>query len=276
VWEQRYNALQPDRSDGNTRYYNSQQLRRLLNIVSLLQTEQNKVSELCAMSDAQLYQLIQEQQASTTGAPQEYEYHVSQLIGAAIEFNESHFDKLFSNALLRFGLKKTYIHIIYPVLIRLGLMWSTNSLPPAQEHFTTCLFRQKLLSATDALPPPATAPGKDTWLLFLPEDEFHETGLLFANYLLRQAGKKVIYLGANVPFDSVVSAVKAIQPAHLLFFLICSNEPEQDHAFLTRLGNQFRRVNLYLSCELNRFNEANPPRHIRGLHTVQDLDALLQ
>lgn len=275
IWEQRYNALTPGRSEGNTRHYNGEQLRRLLNIVSLLNTG-SKISELCTMPEDKLHRLIERQAMPVQGVPSEYEFYVTQIVAAALEYNEIRFDKVFSNALLRYGMKDAYINIVYPSLDRLSLLWSTTVLAPAQEHFISALFRQKFLTATDALPfATSAAATKDAWLLFLAEDEFHELGLLLAGYLIRQAGKKVIYLGANVPFDSLVAAVKAVKPSNLLYFLVHKNDPENDQELLTRIGQQFSNLHLYLACDVARSSEFKKPKNCTLLNTVNDLVAVL-
>ncbi|WP_207511973.1 MerR family transcriptional regulator [Longitalea luteola] len=275
IWEQRYNALKPGRSEGNTRYYSGEQLRRLLNIVSLLNTDM-KISELCALSNEKLNRLI-EKQAAVQPTDPEYEFYISQIVAAALEYNEIRFDKVFSNALLRYGLKDAYIYIVYPSLNRLSLMWSTSTLAPAQEHFITGLFRQKFLVAADALPvPTAAAAGKDAWLLFLPEDELHELGLLLANYLLRQAGKKVYYLGPNLPYNSLVAAVKAVKPANLLFFLVRKNDLENDQELLTQISQQFHHLNIYMACDVARTIDLKKPKNCALLHAVDDLLAVLE
>lgn len=276
IWEQRYNALEPARSEGNTRYYSGEQLRRLLNIVSLLHSGM-KISELCAMNDEKLNRLIEKQAVPAQPANPEYEFYISQIIAAALEYNEVRFDKVFSNALLRYGLKDAYINIVYPSLDRLSLMWSASVLAPAQEHFITGLFRQKFLVAADALPFPTSATaGKDAWLLFLPEDELHELGLLLANYLLRQAGKKVFYLGPDVPYDSLVAAVKAIKPSTLLFFLVRKNDPEKDRELLTNISQQFYHLHIYTACDVARFTDLKKPKNCTLLHEVDDLVAILE
>jgi DNA-binding transcriptional MerR regulator len=276
IWEQRYNALTPGRSEGNTRHYNGEQLRRLLNIVSLLNTD-NRISELCTMSDEKLHRLIEKQAIPLQAPVPEFEFYVSQIVAAALEYNEIRFDKVFSNALLRYGMKDVYINIVYPSLERLSLLWSTTLLAPAQEHFISNLFRQKFLAATDALPfATSAAAAKDAWLLFLAEDEFHELGLLLAGYLLRQAGKKVIYLGANVPFDSLVAAVKTVKPANLLYFLVHKNDPETDQDLLNRMGQQFGNLHLYLACDVARSTSFKKPKNCTLLHAVSDLMAVLE
>ncbi len=273
VWEQRYDALQPDRSEGNTRYYSDDQLRRLLNIVSLLDTN-HKVSELCRMPDEKLHRLLDEQLSSVTMKNESDEYFISQVIAAAMRYSEERFDKVFSNCMLRYGIKETYIKILYPALVRLGLMWAKDQLPPAREHFITALFRQKFLSAADTLPPPSSA--KNPWLLFLPEDEFHETGLLFANYLIRHADQKAVYLGANVPFRSLAEAIDDIGPSFILFFLVRKNNSENDAKLISQLGKSFPAHKFFIACDPGRLKNIKPGKNFTTLNSVNDLEAVLR
>src|SRR5690625_5592350 len=118
-----------------------------------------------------------------------------------MSYDEVYFEKLFSHCLIRDGMNDAYKQVIYPLLVRLGLMWASDDLPPAHEHFMSNIIKQKLLTATDSLPPASSA--SESWMLFLPENEFHEIGLLFANYLIRFTRRKVLYMVANVPLQSL-------------------------------------------------------------------------
>src|SRR5699024_10017098 len=132
AWERRYDAVKPERSEGNTRYYSNSQLRRLLNIVRL--REDYQISKLCSYSDEKLFELIVSQQQN--GSSNESDnYFISQLIAAGMDYDEAHFEKVFAHCLLRYSMKAAYIQVVCPILERLGLMWTTNSLYPACEHF---------------------------------------------------------------------------------------------------------------------------------------------
>jgi MerR family transcriptional regulator, light-induced transcriptional regulator len=270
IWEQRYGALQPNRSEGNTRFYDNEQFRRLLNIVSL-SNHGHKVSELCAMPDKQLFKLVWELENEIENRPEDY--FISQLIAAGMSYDESYFDKIFSHTLLRYGMKDTYLKVIYPVLVRTGLMWACNDLAPANEHFISNLFRQKLCTAIDALPP--SKPGSDSWLLFLPENEFHEVGLLLAHYLIRLSGKKVVYLGGNVPTHSIISAVKEISCDNLLLFLVHRNSEVEMRNYLTDLSTHFKERNIYVAEDQQFFNRLKKTKNITFLSSVQDLEQQL-
>ena len=273
VWEQRYNALTPTRSKGNTRYYDNTQLRRLLNIVSLMESG-FKISELCAMPDNRLFKLLDAELQSTLVKENTNEYFVSQLIAASITFDEVHFEKIFSNCVLRLGMRNTFTQVIYPLLKRMGLMWSANTLSPAYEHFCSNLICQKLFSAIDALPPHKSS--QNSWLLFLPENEFHEIGLLFSYYILRQAGNKVIYLGSNLPFNTLRSAVDETNPSHLFFFFVHQDRIEDSQDYMNMLKNNFPKLHILVSGNEKLISQLKTGNKIHWIKNVEDLEDQLE
>lgn len=273
IWEQRYNALVPHRSKGNTRYYDGEQLRRLLNIVSLIGTE-HKVSKICAMTNKELNALLDKQYQSLENVIDESaELYVSQLISSAFSFDEAQFEKLFDHCVLRFGLQDTYVKVLYPTLQRLGLLWAKDALPPAHEHFITNLIKIKILTAVNALPTPNYE--KDSWLLFLPEDEFHEIGLLFAYFLIRHAGHRVFYLGANVPVASLSQTIESIKPANVLGFLVSKKDKKTDLEKINTLGKETPGTKLYLACNAKTPINITGKAHFKLIHSVTEFEQLL-
>jgi DNA-binding transcriptional MerR regulator len=267
IWEQRYHALTPNRSEGNTRYYDNAQLRRLLNLVSLSATGY-KIAKLSPLSDKELFKLIEAQKETSQSAVNDL--FISQILAAGIEYNEALFEKIFSHCVLRFGVKTTYLEIIYPSLVRLGLLWSSGNLPPAQEHFLSNLYRQKLLTAIDSLP--VATDKQDSWLLFSREDEFHEMGLLFAHYLLKSSGKKVIYLGTNVPLTSVTQCVPVTKVENVLFFLVHNENVDEVNDYIDKLQKELRGKRIVIAS-----NRKLAPQLARRKkrEVIQSVDELL-
>ena len=271
AWEQRYNALTPGRSDGNTRFYSNEQLKRLLNIVSLLDYDY-KVSQLCIMQDEELHELMEEKKYDRTG-DLKYGYYISQLISAGVNYDEIYFEKIFANCLLTFGFKETYSMVIVPMLKRLGLMWRVDKLPPAQEHFVSNLIRQKIFVAIDSLPPPKKEKG--TAILFLPENEFHEIPLLFAHFILRFHEVRSIYLGANVPLNSLVESITDLKPDHLLFFLVHQDVPENVSAWLKELdGMEFSNILIAGNNSLLKKLEIDKKDRIKIINSISHLEEI--
>ena len=269
IWEQRYNVLTPNRTAGNTRYYDDDQLRRLLNISSLSDSG-IKISELVALSETEFNILLEKQQEQLINKEDSgVEFFISQMISAGLDYNEAAFDKHFSATLLRFGIKNAYVGVIHPMLVRIGLMWGKAELCTAQEHFVSNLIRQKILAATDGLPFPEA--NKQCWLLFLPQEEDHETGLLFANYLIRLSGQKTIYLGNRVPLQSLRNTALCIKFDHLLFLFVSNRPVKEAELYLKELGKIFKQSKIHIAGNPKLISQLTLTPKINWVQSVNDL-----
>jgi MerR family transcriptional regulator, light-induced transcriptional regulator len=272
IWEQRYKALKPNRSQGNVRYYDDEQLRKLLNVVSLAETGK-KISELFAMSEADINALIQEQIEITKLSASQFEYFISQMIIAGSNYDETGFEKLFSASLVRYGMRNTYTHIIYPTLFRVGLIWGKDEINPAQEHFLSNLIKQKIHASIDGLSFPAN--DKKCWLLFLPKGETHDIGLLFGNYLIRSAGQKTIYLGSDVPLDSLKSSVDDNRPTDLFFFFIRNRSEEEAQEYINELNTLDKNVTIHIAGNTKLISHLKLEKQTNWIQSVDELEKLL-
>lgn len=197
IWEQRYDLLTPKRTETNIRYYDNEDLRKLLNI-AVLNQHGIKISRIAEMTEAE----IQEAVMNVTRAQSDDSNLMRALTSAMLQLDESTFDKIMSASLLHHGLTYTMNHIIFPFLNRVGILWSAGSIHVAHEHFITNLIRQKIIVAIDQLVP-VYHPNPKKFVLFLQKKEMHELGLLFAHFLLRSKGHQVIYLGQNLPYEEL-------------------------------------------------------------------------
>jgi DNA-binding transcriptional MerR regulator len=271
IWEQRYDALIPSRSVGNTRHYDNKQLIRLLNIVSLLDAG-HKISEVGVMTDQMHAKLLEKELSGHDNIESINEYFIAQLIAASVSLDEPYFEKIFSNCVEKMGMKYTYTTVLYPMLIRTGLMWVCGMFSPAYEHFSTNIIKQKLYTAIDSMPP---ATSNESWLLFLPEDEFHEIGLLFSSYLIKLSGKKVIFLGGNIPSETLMNLSDEINPTHLLFFLVHNNNIEDLKEYINNLTNKFNKTQIHISGNEKLMTQLKPDMDFNWINSVEDLEKQL-
>ena len=223
------------------------------------------------MSDKALFELIE--QRRPTGPDGSDDYYISQLISAGVNFDEGHFTQMFSHCLLRYGLKNTYLQVIYPMLVRIGTLWTSDSFRPSYEHFISNLLRRKLATSSDGLPPPKA--GAPTWLLFLPENEFHDIALLFADYLIRLSGARTIYLGGNMPESAVLEAIDQVKPDNMLLFLVHYDLPDDIKKYLERLAKAFKGENIYVSGSGQLLVELSEGKKVSFLRSVADLEGRL-
>lgn len=210
IWEKRYALLEPERSETNIRTYSDESLKRLLNITTLVD-QGIRISKVADMTEEQLHEAV----LSLLNEKDSYKVVIDQLIVAMVNVDEQRFEKLISDAILRNGFEVTILDIMYPFLARIGVMWQTGNINPAQEHFISNLIRRKVIVAIDGQMMNVHE-NPLTFILFLPEGELHEIGLLFYDYLIRKAGHKVIYLGQSVPYDDLIEISKLHQPDYLL------------------------------------------------------------
>jgi DNA-binding transcriptional MerR regulator len=217
IWEQRYGLLEPERTETNIRFYDDQQLRKLLNVCTLM-SKGMKISHISKLSKLEMDIEIDKIIAESFQSEQDVEIIITQALISLATYDEALFNELFEKAVIQFGMVKTYEKIVYPLLVRTGLMWIKDDLLPSQEHFLSNLIKQKLFSAINSLPLPENP--DQTWILFLNEEEDHEIGLLFANYFIRQYGKKVIYLGQRVPYNDLSSVLVQCNPTHIYTFFV--------------------------------------------------------
>jgi DNA-binding transcriptional MerR regulator len=270
AWEIRYQALKPSRSRGNTRYYDSTQMKRLMVMVSLVRAGY-KVSEVAPLPDHKLHQL--QDAVFSTNNNQTESYFISQLISAGMSYDTARFERIFGHCLVRYRLKNMYQLILLPMLERVGMMWRCDKASPTHEHFVSNLVRQKLLSYVDALPRPE--PGAEKWLLFLPENEFHELGLLLAYNLIRLSGHGVVYLGSNVPWTALPAVVKETSPDKVLFFSLSPELPKGGLGHLRELGAAFTGRNIYMAGNTQIPCANLKESKIISLKTVEELTAVL-
>lgn len=231
IWEQRYNILEPKRTDTNIRWYDADDLKLILNI-SFLNNHGVKISKIAKLSPDELRRQVRSIAESSVSFPDQ----IQALTFAMIDLDEVQFEKIISSNILRFGLEKTMVNIIFPFLSQIGILWQTDSINPAQEHFITHLIRQKLIVAIDAQQN-NYAPSIKKFLLFTPEGELHELSLLFANYLVRSRGLRSIYLGQSLPLNDVFT-ISDVHKPDFVFTIITSVPSNEDvEPYLKKLAS---------------------------------------
>ena len=171
-------------------------------------------------------------------------------------------------------MSNTYRNIIYPMLVRIGLIWGKDELCPAQEHFISNLVRQKILAAIDGLP--LTASTKKNWLLFLPEGEDHEIGLMFSSYMIRSAQQKTIYLGAHVPFPSLKEAISDNEPSHLLFFMVKNHPLIATQEYLKSVRGLSKDALIYMAGNKKLMSQLKLDKKMHWIQSIEQLEALLK
>ena len=216
IWEQRYGILKPKRTDTRIRFYSDEELRLIINI-SLLNKNGLKISKIAKLSETELEKSVHQLETKEYSK----DIVVNQLTKSMIAFDELQFEKIINSAILKFGFATVILDIIYPFLEKIGLLWVTGNINPAQEHFMTNLIRQKIIVAIDGQINYQDTNAKKI-MLFLPQHELHELALLFYCFLLKTNKQNVIYLGANLPNADVKTVIDVYKP-DIVFSVLTSS-----------------------------------------------------
>jgi DNA-binding transcriptional MerR regulator len=264
IWEQRYSFLKPKRTVTNIRYYSNQELKTILNI-SLLHKYGFKISQIDKMNE----QGVKEKIISLSTTEAQQERIVLELIKYMIDLDMEKFETVVDNYIKTRGIDKTITQIIFLFLDRIGILWCTNHIHPTQEHLVSNIIRQKLIVGIEGVVTHLSL--KKTVLLFLPEGEHHEMGLLYMHYLLKSRGIKVIYLGANSPLKDIEFVCKIKKPDFLYTHLTCIAGNFSFDKFLLQIHQSIPGVSLAVSGKLAQTHLHKTPPNVHFKRTISEV-----
>ena len=269
IWEQRYQFLQPQRTETNIRTYSSDELKTILN-VSLLNKYGFKISHIDKMSAEQMEEKI----LSLNQIDAQKERVVNALIKEMVSLNMANFERQMDTYIGQKGIEKTILEIIFPFMERVGILWVTNHINPAQEHLATNVIRQKIILGIEKLPP--VLQYSKRIVLFMPEGEYHEIGLLYVHYLLKQRGFYVDYLGANVPMVDL----RYLSEFHKVDYLYCHlTSPAKNfkiHKFFDQLSEVSKHIPIVISGQLAQAYKGAIAGNIQLKKTLQETISFLE
>ncbi len=229
AWEARYNLVPPKRTPTNIRFYDEDDLKLLLNIVTLNE-KGYKISRIAKMDKKQIADLVLQFQADWNNDT----VQVLHLSDAILKYDEIAFSEILSGCIEEMGLIKTMDLVLFPLMKKTGMLWQTGAIDPSHEHFASNLIRDKLIVEIDKVVKPVKDKPK-RFLLFLPEMEMHETGLLFARYLLKKCGMDTLYLGQEIPYADVKKVVTAYRPDYAFVVLTSLNLGKDINKIITKV-----------------------------------------
>ena len=243
IWEQRYSFIKPERTGTNIRYYSNEELKKILN-VALLNKYGYKISHIDKMNEGE----IKEKILSLSQMEAQQERIVNDLIQSMVDIDIEKVEIILDKFIAARGIERAITQIIFPFLEKIGILWLTNHINPAQEHFVTNIIRQKLIVGIDSIVTPIKV--NKSVLLFLPEGEYHELGLLFMYYLLKNRGVTTYYLGSNVPLKDVEYVAKLKNPDYLYSHLTTVGQNFNFDKFIANVTQKFGGTPVIISGQL--------------------------
>ena len=267
IWEKRYNIVEPNRTDTNIRFYNDNQLRKILNI-SFLINNGFKISKLAKLDSLNLSIKVKESSTISTN----YESFVNDIIVSALTFDTELFNKTFDDIIKKIGLTKTYESIIIPCLNKIGSLWSSGDLYPAQEHFLSNLIKQKLYHILEDRKSEITI--DKTILLFLPPWENHDFALIYADVLLQERGINVVNIGRSVSIDSIYECIEKTNPDYIFTTVIVGHKVSEIQEFCDGINAKNKRGKFLLGGNIELLKLVNSGANV--FSTCSEFETYIQ
>ena len=254
IWEKRYGLLDPDRSDTNIRSYSDKDVRRILNVAMLVKNGY-KISAV-ALFDEQRLQLevIRINRNST-----EPDKNIDQLLFLTVNLDTFGFETLMNLIIGQNGFKKTIEQVVFPFFERIGILWQTGSIFTAHEHFVSNLIRNRLIREIGNFESNESA---KSVLFFLRNDEWHELGLLYFNYLAAEAGLRCVYLGQSLPFEDLSNLLTAQKYDFVCTSFIQAIEKAELEQYLANLSFVFNQNKILIAGRQIGLNKPRLPSNM--------------
>jgi DNA-binding transcriptional MerR regulator len=264
IWEQRYSFLKPKRSNTNIRYYDSDELKVLLNY-ALLNKYGFKISTIVKMSP----ESISEKILSLNSLEAQLERQVNELLNAMITLDAVAFEDVIDKFISRHGVEDAISNLIFPFLQRIGILWMTNHVRVAQEHLVSNIVRQKLIRGIEEVE--VKNDNRKSVVMFLPDGEYHELGLLYVHYLLKRKGVSIIYLGADVPVEELAYVCQMKQPVCLYTHLTSLPSRFNLEKYLSLINQRITGTPIMISGNVTHTYGKKIPEGISFLKSLEEV-----
>lgn len=268
IWEKRYEILKPKRTETNIRYYEDDDLQKVLNI-AVLKKKGYKISRIAQLNDSEISKLV----AELSEVDVAFEDHIDALAIAMFELNEYKFDKILTHYIDQRGFIETMEEVIYPFLEKLSMMWMAGSIKSAHESFVTYYVKRKCIAAIESLK--GQHKEATTYVIYLPENESHELSLLYIHYLLKKEGNNVVNLGTNVPLIDVIDTCKIKKPDYVFTMINDSYAHGTLQSYIDDLLKHIQDTQLIISGYQIVANRIDDHDRLQQFTSINDIKQLI-
>ena len=239
IWEKRYALLDPNRTDTNIRSYSDNDVRRILNVAMLVKNGY-KISSVATFDE----QKLQDEVIRINRNANDPDKDIDQLLFHTVNLDTFGFEAMVDKIIGELGFSKTIQQVIFPFFERIGILWQAGSIFTAHEHFVSNLIRNRLIGETVKF---VNKEASKSALFFLRENDWHELGLLYFNFLAAQAGFRCVYLGQSLPFEDLANLLTANKYDFVCTSFVHAIEKPELELYLANLSLVFNQDKILIA-----------------------------
>ena len=269
IWEKRYELLEPMRTDTNIRLYDIKNLQKLLNVV-LLTDFGYKISKISKLNQEEIEKFVIKIQTDKT-----VNNHVlSNFKMAMLNFDQTLFLKTYNELLSQKKFSTIFYETFIPLLEEIGILWATNTIPPAHEHFISHLIKQKILIEIEKYQLQQNEVSDKTYVLYLPFNEIHDLGLLFLHHEIITKGHHSVYLGRSLPIENLIDLNHHFNKITYITYLTVEPSEDEIENYINDFNNTILKDNdnelLIFGRKAKTINHEKLPEKVQSIENLQD------
>lgn len=235
IWERRYAAVHPVRTESNRRLYSEADVTRLA-LLNRAVHAGHRIGDVATLSTPKLEQLIGKDFPKPTasrgkgkGASPDF---VQLAMHAITQFDSEELGAILSHAEVDLGQARTLDQVVMPLMTMLGEMWRDGAVRIAHEHMATAVIRNHVGAILASIRYPANAPAI---VVATPAGQLHEVGALVVAVAAALEGWRPVFLGSNLPADEIAGAVHKSGARAVALSLVFPSDDPRLPAELNRL-----------------------------------------
>ena len=271
VWERRYGAVDPDRTEGNKRRYNGSHVRRLVLLRRATELG-HSIGQVARLRDEDLRRIIGETSPDIGSQVSLYAALVEDYIGAVFNYEVQRAESILTRTAAILPPMTLTLEVIVPLMRRVGELWIAGQLRIAHEHIISGQLRSLLGTLMRHTEPVKGAP---RIIVATPPGHFHEFGAIIGAFMAASRGYEPIYLGAHMPYDEISEAANQAQASFVLLSIARDCEPGEQTSLISGIETIARKHETWLGIpENHELAGCNLPA--KFLYRYEDLDTLLK
>ena len=274
IWEKRYHLLSPERTETNIRTYSLDSLQKLLNI-TLLYNNGYKISKIAKIQEVQIPTMVNEIIAKNS----EKHHAVNAFKLAMVNFDTAQFYNTYNSLVAERSFKEMFNDVLVPLMIELGLLWQAKAISPAHEHYITSLIKKKIYIHTEKFQKLPPTREEEVFVLYLPEGEIHEVGLLFLNYEIVSKGYRSIYLGQANSLESLKELLGYYNKVHFVSYFTVSPQNDEIEKYLHDFNSTLYQPGCRLSIlgyQTQRMPKKPPFDYVQAYESIAHFSSILE
>ena len=247
AWEKRYNAITPQRSDSNRRFYSKQEIEKLRLLNKAVNIGHN-IGSIANLSIDDLNSMLNNTPANSNNvnvysndALGDTETIIQNCIEAIKEYDGKGLEILLLKASTKMSQPHIIENLIVPLIYKVGDLWHDGIIRIANEHLASSVIRYFLMNIIEQNSPAQNAP---IIVSATPRGQEHELGALIVGVIASSIGWKVIYLGSNLPVEEIAAAADSLKAKIVSLSFVYPLDDAQ-------LNKDLRNLRMMMSSEVS-------------------------